>query len=105
MYNNVVLHSHENVIHFSDYGSGSNVHAERALFMGEQAGVIAYGVPGSGAMEGSRFNWVEKTFDYDNQVGISAGTICGIKKTTYKRGSASYDFGVIAIDTAGASPN
>ncbi|MFM9577988.1 N4-gp56 family major capsid protein, partial [Streptomyces turgidiscabies] len=34
MINNVVLHSHESVIRFNDYGAGSNVSAARALFMG-----------------------------------------------------------------------
>ena len=43
MINNTVLHKHRNVIRFSDYGSGSNVLAARALFMGRQAAVVAYG--------------------------------------------------------------
>ena len=41
--NDVVLHCHRNVVRFSDYGLGGNVAAARALFMGRQAAVIAYG--------------------------------------------------------------
>jgi N4-gp56 family major capsid protein len=96
MYNNVVLHEHEGIIRFSDYGSGSNVAAARALFMGVQACVVAFGSPGSGL----RFDWNEETRDNGNQVVITTSTICGIKKTTFN----GNDFGVMAIDTAAARP-
>lgn len=94
---NVVLHEHRNTIRFADYGAGANVPAARALFMGRQAGVIAYGVP-----EGSngRFSWVEETDDYGNEPACAAGTIVGVKKTRFN----SYDFGMLAIDTAAAQP-
>jgi N4-gp56 family major capsid protein len=96
MINNCVLHSHESAIRFSDYGAGSNVNAGRALFMGRQAGVIAYGTKG-----GLRFDWKEETQDYENEPSVAAGTIVGIKKTRFN----SRDFGVIAIDTAATDPN
>jgi N4-gp56 family major capsid protein len=95
MYNNVVLHEHENVIRFSDYGSGS-VEAARALFLGVQACVVAFGSPGSGL----RFDWNEETRDNGNQVVITTSTICGIKKTTFN----GKDFGIMAIDTAAKKP-
>lgn len=97
MYNNVVLHEHDAVIRFSDYGSGSNVAAARALFLGRQAGVVAFGSPGTGL----RFNWYEGTEDNDNQIIISSSSIWGFKKTTFN----SKDFGVYCIDTAAADPN
>jgi N4-gp56 family major capsid protein len=96
MINNTVLHSHESVIRFDDYGSGTNLPAARALFMGRQAGVAAYGTAG-----GTRFQWEEELTDFKNQVDIAAGTILGIKKTRFK----SRDFGVIAIDTYAVDPN
>lgn len=95
MINNVILHSHSSVIRFNDFGAGSNVEAARALFMGRQAGVCAYGV-GSGA----RFSWKEEVEDFDNEPQVCAGTIVGIKKTRFN-GS---DFGVMAIDTAAKAP-
>lgn len=90
MIKNVVLHSHESVIRFSDYGSGVNLPAARGLFLGRQAGVCAYGTSG-----GTRFQWEEELTDFKNQVDIAAGTILGIKKTRFK----ARDFGVITVDT------
>jgi N4-gp56 family major capsid protein len=96
MINNVVLHSHASAIRFSDYGAGHNVDAARALFMGRQAGVIAYGTKG-----GLRFDWQEETKDYGNEPTVAAGTIVGVKKTRFN----SKDFGILALDTAAADPN
>lgn len=91
MINNTVLHKHRNVIRFGDYGTGGNVQAARALFMGRQAGVIAYGTA-----NGMRFDWQEEMKDYDNEPSIAAGFIAGIKKARFN----NKDFGVISIDTA-----
>lgn len=90
MINNAVLHSHESVIRFSDYGAGANVKAARALLMGRQAGVVAYGTAG-----GLRYTWKEEEDDYGNEPTVVAGTIFGIKKTRFN----SKDFGVMSIDT------
>lgn len=96
MINNCVLHSHENVIRFNDYGSAGNVNAARALFMGRQAGVIAYGSTG-----GHRFSWKEEMKDYDNEPTVAAGLIFGVKKTRFN----DADYGVIALDTAATRPS
>ncbi|EDM71056.1 hypothetical protein RAZWK3B_16705 [Roseobacter sp. AzwK-3b] len=90
MINNVVLHEHENVIRFNDYGSGNDQPAARALFLGRQAGVVAYGTPG-----GMRYMWKEEMEDYDNEPTVVAGLIMGVKKTRFN----NRDFGVIALDT------
>lgn len=94
MIDGVVMHQHENVIRFSDYGAGSNVAAARALFMGRQAGVVAYGTPG-----GMRYDWHEETKDFKNNPIVAAGLIWGFKKTRFN----SRDFGILAIDTAAAA--
>lgn len=95
---NVSLHSHNNIRRFSDYGAGGNVNVSRALFLGRQAGVKAYGRGSS-----SRMSWVEESTDYENQVSIAAGMICGVKKTRYKnQAGIGSDFGVMAVDTAAA---
>lgn len=100
LYNNVILHTHRNVVRFSDAGSGSNVAAARALFMGRQAGVVAFGSPGTDL----RFDWNEETEDRGNQVVITTSSIFGVKKTRFSIDGTSYDFGVIAVDTAAADP-
>lgn len=97
MINNIVLHSHESVVRFNDYGAGSNVNAARALFLGKQAGVIAYGNGGGGL----RFNWVEEVDDFGNEPVVAAGTIIGVSKTRFN----NRDFGVVSIDTAAKDPN
>jgi N4-gp56 family major capsid protein len=109
MINNAVLHSHESVIRFNDYGSGADVPAARALLLARQAGVIANGtdyrtVKGQGSrvnMRGYRFAWNEDEFDYGNEPTIAAGTICGLKKSRFN----AKDFGVMAVDTYAVDPN
>ena len=91
MIDNVVLHSHASVIRFNDYGAGGNVPAARALLMGRQAGVIAYGSFG-----GLRYSWSEEMKDHGNEPVFASGTIMGIKKTRFN----NTDVGVIAIDCA-----
>ena len=94
MINNVVLHSHESVIRFGDYGGGA-VKAARALFMGRQAGAVAYG-----STNGMRFEWTEEKKDHGNERTVAAGLIIGVKKTRFN-GS---DFGIMSLDTAAANP-
>lgn len=95
MINGVVLHSHRNVIRLLG-GAGGNVPVSRALFLGRQAGAIAYGTKG-----GLRYDWKEELKDYDNEPTVASGFIGGIKKTRFN----GKDFGVITIDTAAADPN
>jgi N4-gp56 family major capsid protein len=96
MINNVVLHKHRNVIRFADYGADSLQPAARALFMGAQAGVVAYGTNG-----GMRYTWEEELKDYGNEPTVLAGTIIGVKKTRFN----SKDFGLLSIDTYSKDPN
>jgi N4-gp56 family major capsid protein len=96
MYNNVVLHSHKAVVRFSDYGAGANLAAARALFLGRQALVCAFGSPGTGL----RFDWHEEARDNGNQAVISTSSIFGVKKTRFN----SMDFGLLSLDTAAADP-
>ena len=95
MINNVVMHSHESVIRFNNYGAGGDLPASRSLFMGRQAGVLAYGVK-----SGSRFMWKETMKDFDNEPIVASGTILGFKKTRFN----GNDFGVMAIDTYAEQP-
>lgn len=99
MYRGVILHSHRNVIRFSNAGAGANVEAARALFMGSQAAVVAYGSPGTDL----RFDWNEETRDNGDKVVISTSSIFGIKKTTFTTDAGAQDFGAFALDTAAAT--
>lgn len=97
MIGNTILHKHKSVIRFGDYGAGGNVAAARALFLGKQALVLAFGSPG----DGLRFDWSEVPLDHGNDIEICAGSIFGIKKTRFN----GKDFGIVALDTAAADPN
>ncbi len=100
MYNSVVLQEHKGVVRFNDYGAGANVDAARALLLGAQAAVVAFGSPGTGL----RFDWYEETRDNGNQVVISTSSIFGLKKARYTIDGTARDFGIIALDTAAADP-
>ena len=82
IYNGVVIHAHEGVSDAADGGSSSNIAFARNLFMGAQAACFA---------ESSDMMWVEKTFDYGNQLGISASKIYGVDISDYN----NKDVGVI----------
>lgn len=96
MIGGAVLHKHKSVIRFSDYGAGANVNAARALLLGRQAAVVAYGTSG-----GMRYSWEEETKDYNNEPTVASGFIGGMKKTQFN----GRDFGAISIDTAAKDPN
>jgi len=99
IYRGVILHSHRNVVRFNDYGAGGTFEAARALFMGSQALVEAYGSPGTGL----RFDWTEEPRDNNNQVVISSSCIWGTKKVSFTTDIGQQDFGVFALDTYAAS--
>lgn len=100
MYRGVILHSHRNVIRFNDAGAGGNVEAARALFMGAQAGVVAYGSPGTNL----RYDWHEETRDNGDKVVITTSSIFGTKKVRFETSTGVYqDFGLFSLDTACAS--
>jgi len=96
MYNDVIMHCHKGVVRFDDYGASADVQASRALFMGRQAMVCAFGNAGSGL----RFDWHEESRDNGNQAVITTSTVVGIKKTQFN----SKDFGMISVDTAAVDP-
>lgn len=101
MHNNVVLHEHRAIITRSDAGSGANLPMARALFLGRQAGVVAFGSPGTGL----RFNWQEEMEDRENQIVITSNTIVGLNKCSFTVAGTPYDFGTIALDTYAIDPN
>lgn len=97
MYNGVVLHKHDAVVRFNDYGVGVNLPASRALFLGHQALVCAYGSPG----QGMRLDWNEEMKDAGNEVVITSGCIKGVKKTQFN----GNDYGLLSLDTYAIDPN
>ena len=89
-YNGVILHEAHRL-------PAVQANTRRAVLCGAQAAFIAFG-QGNGP---SRMRWNEKKFDYDNQLGIAAASICGLKKARFN----SIDFGTVVVSTYAANPN
>lgn len=97
MYNGVILRENEDVVtgvHSTSGAEQSSV--RRAIFLGAQAACFAQS---SKFSKNSPYKWVEKTFDYDKELGISVQSIMGMKKTIFN----SEDFGVITVSTYAAA--
>ena len=75
----------------------SIANTRRAVFCGAQSATIAFG-QGGGPRE---WNWVEEFFDYEEQLGVAAGCIYGLKKTRFN----SKDFSSITVPTYAADPS
>ena len=70
----IILAEHRD-IHLADtWGAGSILRGAKNLFLGAQAGVWAWAALPT---------WVEKLFDYDNQLGVSTGYIAGTDRCTF----------------------
>lgn len=91
IYNGALAEYNGVIIHVSTRIPFVTANVARAIFCGAQAGVIAYGQDNSD----SEMSWVEKLFDYENQLGVSAGMIWGAKKTIFN----SQDFATIVLPT------
>ena len=94
MHNGVVMQEHKAIPKATTTGA---VTAASGLFLGAQAGCLAFGTSGTGL----RFGWHEETRDNGNQVVISTHSIFGLKKTTFN----SRDFGSMVLNTAVSDPN
>lgn len=88
-YNGVIMHESTRV----PSGLVSGVY--RAIFIGAQAGVIAFGQNN----QPNKMDWHEELFDYGNQLGVSSAMIWGAKKTVFN----SVDFGTIVLSTYAAA--
>lgn len=93
-YNGVILHASNRVPSFVGSGSATGSVVRQAALCGAQACGMAFGRDNGP----ERYQWVEDYFDYENQFGVAAGCIAGMKKMRYN-GS---DFATIAIRTFAA---
>jgi N4-gp56 family major capsid protein len=80
-YNNVILHKEQRISTGVSSASASTAvpTVRRSVFAGAQAATMAFGRE-SGK---EKYTWVEELFDYENQLGVSAGCILGLKATTF----------------------
>lgn len=99
VWDGVIIHEHE-YVPFLDVSVAGNsfrgaatgtdcaVDCFRAILCGKQSAGFAQAVNPNG--------WVEKSFDYDNEVGFATGLIGGVQKLLFN----SKEYGTISVDTA-----
>lgn len=98
IYNGIVLHSASRVTNGVNSTTAAAVaNVRRCVVCGAQAGLFATGRDDTGP---EKMNWVEELFDYNNQLGVAAGMIGGMKKTQFN----SQDFGVLTFSTYSPQP-
>ncbi|MGM4992708.1 N4-gp56 family major capsid protein [Tardiphaga sp. 841_E9_N1_2] len=95
-YNNTILHKANRVTNGISNAGVVQTNTRRAVFCGAQAGALAFGKEFS---EGVNYKWVEELFDYERELGVSAQTIWGLKKTVFN----GEDFGTIVATTYAAA--
>lgn len=96
-YNGVVLRENEDVttgVHSTSGAEQSNV--RRAVFLGAQAASFAQS---SRYGKNTPYKWVEESFDYGRELGVSVQGLMGMKKMIFN----SEDFGAITISTYAAA--
>ena len=98
MWNSVILHESTRIPNIASApASGAISDFRRPVFAGAQAACMAFGKnSGPGKM-----SWIEDTFDYGNQLGVSAGMICGLKKTIFN----AEDFATLTLATYAPNPS
>jgi len=84
LWDGVVVHEHENCAIAADAGSGANVPWTKAVFMGAQSLVWAWG---------QRPEVIQETFDYKNEEGYGVSMIAGVAKSKFN----SLDYGSLGI--------
>lgn len=97
-YNNVIMHEAQRVCGGIANAGTAAANTRRAVLCGAQAGALAWGQKFDGGKTGSNYKWVEEMFDYQRELGVSAQTVWGIKKTVFN----GIDFGSIVITTYAA---
>jgi N4-gp56 family major capsid protein len=99
-YNNVILRSHEHVMPGVNSGTGAPITTvRRAVLLGAQAAVMAVGQK---TKENAGYSIVEKTFDYDREIGVAGKTILGMKKTRFDNNNEDYGCLVVSSYAAAA---
>jgi len=91
MYNGVVLREAEHIMPGVDANGAEVPNVRRAVLLGAQAGVIAFGRGRSA----DSYKLVEELFDYQRELGVAAKTVLGFKKTVFD----GEDFATLVIST------
>ena len=106
LYNGVIMHEDARVPYsgnastspnfLSVAGAGDSAdYIARGVFLGAQAGCIAFGRNYGYAGTNIKYKWTEVVDDYENQLGVSAALVYGLKKSVFN----SQDFASLALSS------
>jgi N4-gp56 family major capsid protein len=91
-YNNVILHKWNRLPNGISNAGVVQTSTRRAVLCGAQAASVGFGKEFA---KGSHYKWVEELFDYERELGVSAQTVWGIKKSVFN----GADFGCLVATT------
>lgn len=91
-YHDVILHEWSRLPNGISNAGAAQANTRRAVFCGAQAAAVGFGKEYA---KGSHFKWVEELFDYERELGVSAQTVWGIKKSVFN----GADFATIPVTT------
>lgn len=99
-YNGCILHESTHMPKGVSSSTGLAVNnTRRAVLCGAQAAVCGFGQ----GHDKSSYDWFEQRFDYGNKLGVKAGCISGLKKSTYSESGSNHDFGVVVMSSYAAA--
>ena len=94
-YNGCILHESTHVpLGVANAGTAADG-TRRAILCGAQAAVCGFG---QGHSKNS-YDWFEQRFDYGNKLGVKAGCISGLKKSTYTENGTPHDFATVVMSS------
>jgi|SRR5215510_9226535 len=105
-YNGCILHESYRVTQGANSSTNAAITtARRAVLCGAQAAIAAFGE----GHDKNSYDWFEQLFDYGNKLGVKAGCISGLKKSSYtvtvSGTSAATDFGTIVMSSKAIAGN
>jgi len=92
-YNGCILHESTHVPPGVANAGTAVSNTRRAILCGAQAAIAGFGM----GHDKSTYDWFEQRFDYGNKLGVKAGCIAGLKKSTYTESGSNHDFGVVVM--------
>lgn len=99
-YNGCILHESTHVPKGVSSSTGLALsNTRRAVLCGAQSAVCGFGQ----GHDKSSYDWFEQSFDYGNRLGVKAGCISGLKKSTYTESGTAHDFGVVVMSSYAAA--
>lgn len=91
VWDNVIVHEHENVGLVTNWGSGANVPGAKCSFLGAQALCWAWG---------SRPEIVTESFDYQEEMAYATKMIYAVGKPQFDFSGSTVDYGAIGLYVA-----